>query len=134
MVGLGDLPGGNQDSRATDVSRDGSIIVGASDTYRGFQAFRWDEKFGMISVQNLLANRGIDMEGWLLKSAVAVSDDGTRIVGTGYNPDGIEESWLAELPIAPEPQSWVMAAAAVWSMAASRRSRLARRSLLTVRG
>jgi len=41
MVGLGDLPGGNFNSTAEDVSADGSVVVGSSEISSGnTEAFR----------------------------------------------------------------------------------------------
>jgi len=42
MIGLGDLPGGDFESYAEDVSADGSVVVGWSDSSDWWHAFRWE--------------------------------------------------------------------------------------------
>lgn len=67
-------PGGETLDRATDVSTDGSVIVGVTLAENGSanRAFYWSSFYGMeylSGVQNV--------------SALAVSADGPRVVGTG---------------------------------------------------
>jgi uncharacterized membrane protein len=88
MVGLGDLPGGQFYSEGLDVSADGSLIVGESYSAVSwtYEAYLWDETNGMRSFQDLLSyGYGIDMSGWELKRAKAISADGSAIVGLGVN-------------------------------------------------
>jgi len=40
----------------------------------------------------------LDMTGWVLLSAEGISADGLTIVGTGVNPNGDREAWVAVLP------------------------------------
>ena len=115
MVGLGDLPGGQFSSSATDVSDDGSIVVGRSRVGRFSNqdaAFVWDEVHGMRSIQELLIDAGIDLTGWSLTGASGISSDGFVIVGTGLNPDGKTEAWWADLKgvpgFVPEPASFTV--------------------------
>lgn len=86
---LEDLPGGSDDSAATGVSGDGSVIVGAGSA-AGAKAFRWTAAGGM---QELL-------ESLELSAASAVSADGTTTVGyfapslavqlpAAWRPDGM---------------------------------------------
>ena len=99
MVGLGDLPGGDFSSHATGVSNDGSVIVGGSRTDLGAEAFVWTPEDGMQRLQDVLGDGGAnEMEGWRLGSARAVSSNGLWVVGTGENPDGEYEAFLARLP------------------------------------
>lgn len=49
MVGLGDLPGGIFDSKATGVSADGSVVVGNGTGFYG-TAFRWTQATGMVGL------------------------------------------------------------------------------------
>ncbi|MGK7929438.1 MAG: PEP-CTERM sorting domain-containing protein, partial [Spirulina sp.] len=52
----------------------------------------------------------LDLTGWTLEEATAISSDGLSIVGIGVNPDGNEEAWLARLDSpsqVPEPSSTV---------------------------
>jgi probable HAF family extracellular repeat protein len=104
MDGLGDLAGGFFHSIAFGVSGDGSVIVGESNSTNGAEAFVWTIVDGMQSLQDLLVNDlGLDLTGWTLTVANAASDDGTTIVGTGTNPDGFNEAWVAVVPIVEAP-------------------------------
>ncbi len=98
MVGLGDLPGGAFQSFVFGMSADGSVLVGSGNTDLGSEAFIWDETHGMRNLKNVLENDyGLDLTGWLLDSANAVSDDKLTIVGSGLNPDGNTEAWVVNL-------------------------------------
>jgi uncharacterized membrane protein len=101
MVGLGILPGFNA-SLAQAVSADGSLVVGYSgdDSLTSGQAFLWNEAHGMRSLRDVLVNDhglGASLAGWTLTSANDISADGRFIVGSGINPSGNTEAWLAEL-------------------------------------
>ena len=102
MVGLGDLPGGDFSSCAYAVSADGSVIVGTSESssaWLGDEAFIWDQTNGMRNLRDVLVNDyGLDLTGWTLYVAKGISDDGLTIVGSGNNPDGYQEGWIAILP------------------------------------
>lgn len=103
MVDLGALPGGAQ-SCAFGVSADGSFIVGQADSASGTEAFVWDAAHGMRGVRHLLSregNRGAELRKWKLRSATAVSRDGSTIVGFGTNPGGNHEAWIARLGTGP---------------------------------
>ncbi len=97
MVGLGDLPGGAFHSEAFAVSAGGPIVVGASHAAAGEQAFIWDENTGMQPLADVLASLGLDLTGWTLDRATAISADGRTIVGHGTNPQGNQEAWIAHL-------------------------------------
>lgn len=104
FTGLGDLPGGRFFSQALGVSADGSVVVGRgnSSSSLGDEAFIWDETNGMRSLQNLLESEGIDLAGWNLLNAAAISNDGLSIVGTGINPGGNREAWLVQFDSIPD--------------------------------
>jgi len=72
MVGLGDLPGGAFDSEATDVSADGSVVVGKSQSDLCSEAFRWED--------GVMAGLGTVTDGGE-STAHAVSADGSVVVG-----------------------------------------------------
>lgn len=74
--GLGYLPGGSSpSSRASAVSADGSVIVGASTSANsGEEGFRWTMATGMVGLGFL--------PGGTYSAANFVSDDGQVIVGT----------------------------------------------------
>jgi len=81
------------------VSRDGSRIVGRSDGLDGgIQAFVWDEENGMQALDEMLVELGLDLSGWTLLSANAISADGRTIVGAALNPLGLEEAFVAFVP------------------------------------
>jgi probable HAF family extracellular repeat protein len=100
MATCGTFSSGYFYSEALDVSADGNIIVGYSLGKQGQQAFIWDERHGMRDLRDVLVN-SYDLDGWTLKMARAISDDGFTIVGKGINPDGNEEAWMVRL--APVP-------------------------------
>ena len=102
MESLGDLPGGSAFSRANGVSADGKVVVGQSVGPNGMEAFVWIEGQGIFALKNMLQNDlGLDLTGWTLEVAQAVSADGRTIVGYGPNPDGNYEGWVAHLGGAP---------------------------------
>jgi probable HAF family extracellular repeat protein len=76
MVGLGHL--GEEYSEATDVSSDGSVVVGISDSTSGLQAFRWTQSGGMVGLGFLPGGSG----SYFFSEASAVSADGLVVVGT----------------------------------------------------
>lgn len=123
MVSLGDLPGGDVRGAAVDVSGDGSVVVGNSDSAAGREAFIWDEAHGMRSLKTVLAEEyGLDLSGWELERAEAISDDGMTIVGEGVNPLGLDEVWVVTLP---EPSmTTVLMVGAVLAAGRMRRSRI----------
>jgi probable HAF family extracellular repeat protein len=104
MVGLGILPGFNA-SLAQDVAENGSLVVGYSgdDWFTPGEAFLWDATHGMRSMRDVLINDfglGASLAGWTLTSANDISADGQFIVGSGINPNGNTEAWLARLAVA----------------------------------
>ncbi|MBL9163112.1 MAG: hypothetical protein JNL18_10285 [Planctomycetaceae bacterium] len=128
MVPIGDLPGGGHGSTATDVSADGSVIVGWGVSAIDSEAYRWMAATGVRSIRELLLAEGIDTlaMGWTLGQANGVSADGRIIVGTGVGPGSTNpQAWLVELPV-PEPSSGalclVLAALALGSRKCRRRA------------
>jgi probable HAF family extracellular repeat protein len=106
LISLGEIPGHEtRYSTAYATSADGSVIVGGcNDTfgpYSGDEAFIWDEINGMRNIQDMLENEcDLDLDGWTLIDARGISADGLTFTGTGINPDGNTEAWIA---IVPEP-------------------------------
>jgi len=99
IVGLGDLAGGIVNSVANDVSGDGSVVVGRGESAVGDEAFVWDASNGLRSLRDVLSvELGLDLTGWILTEAEAISDDGLTIVGTGIDPGGDTEAWIAVIP------------------------------------
>ena len=82
--GLGDLPGGIFDSQASDVSADGNVVVGRSNSAFGSShAFRWTAAGGMNGIG--------DLPGGVFSSvANAVSADGAVVIGESAGGSGVE--------------------------------------------
>jgi uncharacterized membrane protein len=97
---LGTLPLGADPAAAQDTCATGEIIVGET---RGSprQAFVWDARNGMQALQLVLEAQGVDLSGWALTQATAISDDCRRIVGWGTNPSGDVEGFVGtvDLPL-----------------------------------
>jgi probable HAF family extracellular repeat protein len=85
-------------SRALDVSANGRIVVGAAEN----GAFIWNPDHGIRSLKSVLTNSGLDLNGWHLGAATAITADGATITGWGFNPAGQSESWIAQIEV-PEP-------------------------------
>ena len=59
----------------------------------------WDLRNGLASgLATVLTQAGVSLTGWTLSDANAVSADGLTIVGSGVNPQGHKESWIATIP------------------------------------
>jgi hypothetical protein len=120
LVGLGDLPGGSFFSSASDVSADGSTILGVATSASGTEAFVWDAANGMRSLKDVLQTvHGLDLTGWTLTGA-QFTPDGRTIVGGGLNPAGQQEAWIA---VIPEPAGVSLLVFAGAGLAARRRRR-----------
>ena len=119
MVGLGFLtasPGYVPTSEARAVSDDGSVIVGYGLTMTGDRdPFIWDAAHGMRPLKDVLVNDcGLNLTGWNLEMATGVSANGMTIVGTGYNPDGQLEGWIARVPEPATLSLLAMGMTAIW--------------------
>jgi len=112
VFGPGDLLGDSFSGHVYGMSADGSVVVGSKNSASGTEAFVWNASDGMRSLKDVLTSGGLDLTGWRLTEARAVSDDGRTIVGSGSNPDGYLEAWMAktDAPI-PEPSSLI-----IWSL------------------
>jgi uncharacterized membrane protein len=105
---LGDLPGSVANaSSARAVTSDGTRIVGVASNAQGQNtAFLWDAAHGMRELRELLlVDYGLPVDGWTLVEARGISDPdvggGFTIVGSGTNPFGRPEGWVAHLdPVA----------------------------------
>jgi uncharacterized membrane protein len=97
MVGIGNLPGGTE-SQAYAVSGDGSVVVGFGGDGSAPIAMRWIEATGMVALIDILRAVGaFEAEGWQLRTAYGVSQDGKVIAGEGINPCGQLEGWIARI-------------------------------------
>jgi uncharacterized membrane protein len=87
----------HQESLARAVSGDGVIIGGSSGASP--LAFVWDPLNEMRELrQVLMTDFELDLAGWELLSVHAISGDGQTFVGSGVNPSGQPEGWIAFLP------------------------------------
>jgi probable HAF family extracellular repeat protein len=108
MVSLGVLPGSYW-SDAYAVSADGSVVAGSSFGDFGAIAFIWDNTNGIQDLKDLLLYEySLDLIGWSLTSANGLSADGKVIVGSGINPNGYYEAWLANIRPVPEPATMIL--------------------------
>ncbi len=102
MQVLGELDG----ATVSDLSADGSVLVGRYQPSDGTdRAFYWSEQTGFIDVMNHLTSSGVDLTGWRLLNAQAVSDDGLTIAGSSRYTDanGVTSArtWTATIPSPP---------------------------------
>jgi len=89
-IPLGDFAGGADDASASDISADGSVIVGWGTTSFGREPFVWTETDGLRSLGKL-------PDVFVLGAqANAVSADGRVIVGEGYSGAGGAFIWTEE--------------------------------------
>lgn len=103
MAELGELPAGYVTSAALGVSADGSTAVGfireaGLADFLSNRAAYWDEAGQVHELSVFLRAMGLDLAGWTLISAQDVSADGRTIVGSGINPTGQIEAWIAVIP------------------------------------
>jgi len=88
------------ETSAADVSASGDAIVGrAFDVESGaggfgrWAAVYWNRESGLVDLNTYLPTLGLDLAGYYLYSADAISADGSIIAGTGFAPDGTPTSW-----------------------------------------
>src|SRR5262245_7318096 len=93
MVSLGAPTG--MGSRASGVSGNGQVVVGVITSPD--HAMLWTPTLGMVDLNMYLPTLHLNLTGWTLTSANAVSADGLTIVGTGTH-NGRTEGWVARLP------------------------------------
>lgn len=87
-------------STAVAASAYGRVVVGYDGNVGG--AMIWDAGNGSRSILAVLTDEfGLDLTGWTLLGASDITPDGTLIVGTGVNPEGNTEAWLARIPQPP---------------------------------
>jgi len=100
-IGLGDLPGGDLDAEANGVSDTGTVVGTGKVTNFGpnrYEAFIWTAASGMRRLREVLeTDFNVNLAGWILSQANGVSADGLTIAGTGTNPLGKQEAWIAHI-------------------------------------
>lgn len=91
---IGDLPGGDINTEAIDISADGSVVVGFGLTASGYEAYRWTTGGGFEA----LGFNGSDTQSF----AFGISADGSTVVGRS---DGVASAqavrWTASEGIVP---------------------------------
>lgn len=101
MISLGNLGSVHGFSEARAASGDGSIIVGVTSLTGGLGSgpFIWDATNGMRSISDLLTTQyGVNLNGWMLIDAQAISADGRTITGSAYDQVGRIHGWVAVIP------------------------------------
>jgi hypothetical protein len=61
----------------------------------GFKIEDINSMNGMRELDAVLTAAGIDLTGWTLTRASAISGDGLTVAGVGINPSGDTEAWIA---------------------------------------
>ncbi|HEX3601557.1 MAG TPA: PEP-CTERM sorting domain-containing protein [Lacipirellulaceae bacterium] len=98
------LPG-DISAGASAASFDGSRIVGSS----GERAFLWTSTLGSVDLNTYLPTLGLDLTGWHLVIATAISADGSVIAGAGeFN--GEQAGWIVSGIAVPEPSTLLIVA------------------------
>lgn len=87
------LPEGSSQSEALGISAAGNLITGTATIAALPHAVIWDDQAGVLMLEDLLEAKGVDLTGWYLFSAAAISDDGDTIAGNGWY-DGDEVGWV----------------------------------------
>lgn len=102
---LGTLPGTDPlfySVSGLDVSSDGSVIVGINRSglgpFAAANGFIWTQADGMVNLEDLLSDNGVDINGFDIQVASGVSNDGTVISGWGWaNGNPIRVGWFIML-------------------------------------
>ncbi|HLA62878.1 MAG TPA: hypothetical protein VK610_00505, partial [Rhodothermales bacterium] len=80
------------------VSDDGQRIVGFMSLPVGIRAVIWAADGNVRLLQDVLvADYGLNLDGWTLEYAESITPDGRVVVGSGRNPAGQPEGWIAVL-------------------------------------
>ena len=59
----------------------------------------WDAQGHIRRLDDLMTTEwGIDVEGWTITAATAISGDGQTIAGYGINPDGQTQGFVVTVP------------------------------------
>ncbi len=98
----------------TGIAADGSRLVGNSvnsyeeawyvcesfgpdSSHFGIMPLMWASQSEVIHLAKYLSENGIEMSGWVLSTAVDISDDGLTILGEGYY-HGVYQPFLVTIP------------------------------------
>jgi probable HAF family extracellular repeat protein len=98
MQDLGQLLPSDGGSSALGVSADGSVVIGSGYVFPiGYRGFIWTSQTGIVDLNSYLPTLGLNLTGWTLTSATAISADGTKLVGYGTH-NNIDEAWIVTIP------------------------------------
>lgn len=89
-------PALNTFMRAVDAT--GDTLVGEAGAGGSWEALLWRTGSGFEPLQDFAAGElGLDLTGWTLTRANAITPDGNAIGGEGINPDGVAQGWVLYL-------------------------------------
>lgn len=99
-TGLIKLGNGAYSTELYATSADGELLAGLLTTDGGDSAAIWDAQRGWQNIHDLLETKYgvVSVTGWYLESVRCISADGQTVAGTGYNPQGNYEGWIAFIP------------------------------------
>lgn len=87
--------GQSVDSAFYGLTPDGALAVGTiKNSSSPYYAVSHDAFNGIRNLKEVLTSGGLDLTGWELTAATAISADGSVIVGYGTNPAGETEAWM----------------------------------------
>ena len=95
--------------QATDVTADGSVVIGDGQVPGGDSGFIWDATRGARDLKAALAaDYGLDLGGWDIHSVDGITPDGRVIVGRGAHAQfGDNVTWRV---VVPEPGTGIAVA------------------------
>lgn len=94
-------PSGTRSAEAFAISDDGAVVVGSCSSEEWTHACLWSDETGPVDLTEYLASLGLDLTGWELWRATAVSGDGSEVAGQGLF-EGQPVAWLVTGLFAPE--------------------------------
>jgi probable HAF family extracellular repeat protein len=93
------LSGTQVDCAAYFISGDGSIVVGWCSSYSGTTSmsvtYLWSEATGIVPVDQVLRELGVDTSLYTSLGVTDISTDGTALIGSCYDDDGLGIGWRA---------------------------------------
>jgi hypothetical protein len=90
-----------------DIATDGTAFVGSCTSGLPDTAFLWSNDLGMVNLNTWFPTVGVNLTGWQLLSATAISADGTAIAGTG-KLNGVTVPYVVrDIPCLHKPQVYV---------------------------